>query len=311
MNTPVTAGATDQTVYVFIPDSSSTTGAGLTGLVYDSANLVCRYVRTRGTVQTVALATLAAVDSAHSDGGFKEVDATNMEGVYRLDLPDACFSAGVSEVIVHLEGATNMAPVTTRISIDPPTDVKRVSGTAQTANDNGADINSILATVNHASYGNAQLVRSTTPANTLDVSATGEAGLDFDKIKDATGAHTLTNITVPTATNLTNAPTNGDLTATMKASINAECDTALSDYGANTVVPDAAGTAPTAAEIKTAMEAADGDLDRLMVAMVNKMIITEANGNTELFDDSNTTKGSVNTAFTSDGTYTTRLRIAI
>lgn len=44
------------------------------------------------------------------------------------------------------------------------------------------------------------LVRSTTPANTFDVSATGEGGLDFNNIKDATGAHTLTNITVPAVT---------------------------------------------------------------------------------------------------------------
>ena len=40
----------------------------------------------------------------------------------------------------------------------------------------------------------------TTAGRTLDVSATGEAGLDFDNIKDATGAHTLTNITVPVVT---------------------------------------------------------------------------------------------------------------
>jgi len=46
------------------------------------------------------------------------------------------------------------------------------------------------------------LVRSTTPANTLDVSATGEAGLDFSNIKDATGAHTLTNITIPVVTDV-------------------------------------------------------------------------------------------------------------
>jgi len=46
----------------------------------------------------------------------------------------------------------------------------------------------------------------TTAGRTLDVAATGEAGLDFDNIKDASGAHTLTNITVPTVTNLTNAP---------------------------------------------------------------------------------------------------------
>jgi|GEM_PF-2237531 len=48
------------------------------------------------------------------------------------------------------------------------------------------------------------LVRATTPANTLDVAATGEAGLDFSNIKAATGATTLTNITVPTVTSVTN-----------------------------------------------------------------------------------------------------------
>ena len=94
--------------------------------------------------------------------------------------------------------------------------------TKQTANNN-----TILA---HADYGLAKLVRSTAPANTLDISATGEAGLDFANIKNATGAHTLTNVTVPTVTDLTNAATNGDLTATMKTSVNTEADTALTDY---------------------------------------------------------------------------------
>jgi hypothetical protein len=45
----------------------------------------------------------------------------------------------------------------------------------------------------------------TTYGTTLDVAATGEAGLDFNNIKAATGATTLTNITVPTVTTLTNA----------------------------------------------------------------------------------------------------------
>jgi hypothetical protein len=50
--------------------------------------------------------------------------------------------------------------------------------------------------------------------------------------KIQTGLATPTNITagtITTVTNLTNAPTNGDLTATMKASVNAEVDTALAD----------------------------------------------------------------------------------
>jgi hypothetical protein len=55
----------------------------------------------------------------------------------------------------------------------------------------------------------------TTAGRTLDVAATGEAGLDFDNIHDASGAHTLTNITVPTVTTTTtatNLTTNNDKT---------------------------------------------------------------------------------------------------
>jgi len=48
----------------------------------------------------------------------------------------------------------------------------------------------------------------TTAGRTLDVAATGEAGLDFDNIKAATGATTLTNITVPAVT-ATTSVTNG------------------------------------------------------------------------------------------------------
>ena len=50
----------------------------------------------------------------------------------------------------------------------------------------------------------------TTAGRTLDVSATGEAGLDFDNVKDATGAHTLTNITIPTVTTAVNLTNNND-----------------------------------------------------------------------------------------------------
>lgn len=45
--------------------------------------------------------------------------------------------------------------------------------------------------------------------NALDIESTGEVGLDFNNIKDATGAHTLTNITVP---NVTTTANNSDKT---------------------------------------------------------------------------------------------------
>ena len=52
----------------------------------------------------------------------------------------------------------------------------------------------------------------TTAGRTLDVSTTGEAGLDFDNIKDATGSHTLTNITIPVVTTV-NGLANDSITA--------------------------------------------------------------------------------------------------
>ncbi len=45
----------------------------------------------------------------------------------------------------------------------------------------------------------------TTAGNTIDVASTGEVGLDFSNIKNATGSTTLTNITLPTVTDVTNA----------------------------------------------------------------------------------------------------------
>src|SRR3990167_8024557 len=83
-------------------------------------------------------------------------------------------------------------------------------------------------------------LRPTTAGNKLDVSATGEAGLDFDNVKAATAPTTLTNITIPTVT------TAGALGAQAKLDVNAEADTALTDYDG-----------PTNAELATALGTAD------------------------------------------------------
>lgn len=112
----VLKGKTDLTVYIFVPDSSSTVGAGLTGLVYNAAGLVASYVRPLGSRVAITLAT-QTVTGAHSDGGFVEVDATNMPGVYRLDLPDAVVASGVDSAVVQLKGATNMPPVTLELQL--------------------------------------------------------------------------------------------------------------------------------------------------------------------------------------------------
>lgn len=109
----VLAGTTSHSVTIFIQDSSSTVGAGLSGLVFNTSGLVASYTFTGANATRVAitLATLAAVNSAFSSGGFKEIDATNMKGGYRLDVPNAALAAASGQTVTfELHGATNMAP---------------------------------------------------------------------------------------------------------------------------------------------------------------------------------------------------------
>jgi hypothetical protein len=64
----------------------------------------------------VTLATLASVTTAWATGGFIAVDATNMPGVYRLDIPNVVIdTAGM--VTMYLRGATNMAPVVLELEV--------------------------------------------------------------------------------------------------------------------------------------------------------------------------------------------------
>src|SRR6266403_1585647 len=102
------AGVTSQTIDIFIQDSSSTDGSGLSGLAFNTANLKAYYRKgATGAATAITLAT-QTVGGAWSSGGFVEVDAVNMKGLYRLDVPDTVFAASPSAVL-YLYGAANMA----------------------------------------------------------------------------------------------------------------------------------------------------------------------------------------------------------
>src|SRR5258708_6272813 len=116
MKLQLTAGATSQTINLFVRDSTSSTGAGLTGLVFNSAGLTAYYALPQAASVQITLATLAAVTSVYSSGGFKEIDATNMPGWYRFDLPNATIASGIFSSI-HLRGAANMAPLPLEIQL--------------------------------------------------------------------------------------------------------------------------------------------------------------------------------------------------
>lgn len=110
------AGTTSYTANLFIQDSTVTTGAGKTGLAFNTASLAAYYVRPGAAAVSITLAT-QTVTGAWSSGGFVEVDPTNMPGVYRLDIVDAALAAGKTSVAIMLKGATGMAPVTLEVEL--------------------------------------------------------------------------------------------------------------------------------------------------------------------------------------------------
>lgn len=121
-------GATSQILQIFIADSSSTTGAGLTGLVFNTASLTAYYHKDLDTTAT-AISLVTMTVGTFTSSGFKEIDATNMPGWYQFCPPNAALSSGAS-VAFHLKGATNMAPLPIEVDLDTQVDVYLWNGTA-------------------------------------------------------------------------------------------------------------------------------------------------------------------------------------
>lgn len=110
-------GTTSKLMRIFVPDTSSSVQAGLTALAYNSGSLTWYYIREGASSATsVTLATMTV--GTWASGGFKEVDATNLPGIYEIGVPDAALASGANSVVMMLKGATNMAPVRIEIELD-------------------------------------------------------------------------------------------------------------------------------------------------------------------------------------------------
>lgn len=121
MKLNIKKATTSKLIEVFISDSSSTTGSGLTGLVYNSSSLTAYYMR-NGASSAVSITLVTMTLGTWVSGGFVEVDAVNMPGVYQVGLPNAIIALGVDSVVLHFKGATNMAPLPLElqlVSYDP------------------------------------------------------------------------------------------------------------------------------------------------------------------------------------------------
>lgn len=222
MKQQLVKASTDVTLIVFIQDSSSTTGAGLTGLVYNSASLVCYYVRPGSAAAALSLAT-QTVTGAHADGGFVEIDATNMPGLYRLDLSDAVVATGVDSVAVMLKGATNMAPVTLEIQLTDvdlndgvrggmtalPDAAADAAGGLIISDAGGFDVDTQLGADIDAILVDTNSLNDTKIPQTLNLTASGNIGIDWANVENPTTAVDLSGTDIQlcdTVTTLTNDP---------------------------------------------------------------------------------------------------------
>jgi hypothetical protein len=222
MNHFVKLGATSRREYLFVKDSSVTTGAGKTGLAFNTASLTAYYVRPGAVAVAITLIT-QTVTGAWASGGFVEVDATNTPGWYRLDVPDAVFASGVDKALVHLKGASNMMPANLEyqlVAFDPsdavrfgltalPNAAAEAAGGFYTRGVGAGQINQT---------NNGQI-----DANAARTGGTTNTGRDL-------GANVLLSVGTGTGqVSLSSGavPVTGDLTATMKTSVKTQITDAL------------------------------------------------------------------------------------
>ena len=104
----IAPGSTSQSIELYL---------GATGLTSSTSGLSARYNRTRTASVDIPLVA-RTIAQAWTSGGFAEVDATNMPGVYRVDVPDAALAAGADDVTIVVRGAsgTNGAVMTVKLS---------------------------------------------------------------------------------------------------------------------------------------------------------------------------------------------------
>jgi hypothetical protein len=119
MSYPVKNGQTSVVLRFKLLDSSSSVGAGLTGLTSASSGLIISTIadnEASATAYTVAGSTIESITTLGTFATptatkcrFKEVDSTNHKGIYEFQFADARFAvSGAKSLLVSVLGATNL-----------------------------------------------------------------------------------------------------------------------------------------------------------------------------------------------------------
>ena len=181
MHLSLPVGSTSKIIQVPVFDSSSTIGALLAGLVYNTASLTAYYNREGAAGAATAITLATATKGTWATGGFIAIDGTNTPGWYELHIPDAALASGAKSVVIHLKGAANMVPVPILIELTATSNQDAVRGGMTSLPASGTlAVNPTLAAVTHTG--------AVIPTVTTLTGHTAQTGDNFARLGAPAGA---------------------------------------------------------------------------------------------------------------------------
>jgi len=122
-------GTTSRCIFIEVRDSNGSR-APVTGLTHRSAGASAAFIRSDGSsAQPIPL--VAGKLGQHVAGGFVEIDATLMPGLYQLGVPDAALALGAESALVVVRFAgTEALPVEIALVAYDPQDEDRLGMSA-------------------------------------------------------------------------------------------------------------------------------------------------------------------------------------
>jgi hypothetical protein len=166
----IAPGSTSQSIELYL---------GATGLTFNTTGLAAYYVRNKSAAVAITLVTQTAT-GAWSSGGFAEISSSLVPGVYRLDVPNAAFAAGASDVTIVVRGAsgTNGAVLTVTLS----------SGGLTAAQTAAAVFDAVASSYTTAGSMGARLLKTTVDNRPADVGTSNHIQANVHAIVDSTAA---------------------------------------------------------------------------------------------------------------------------
>jgi len=236
-------GGVDLSLEVTLYDSS--TGVGKTGVAFGS---VTAYYYRQGASTAVNFSpssTLAANNTAHADGGWREVDSTNMPGVYRFDVTDAFWATGSDWVHLNMRSSG-----CDEVNITYPLDVFVVDSSGRIQIQSGTSAGQVSLTSGIAAVNVTQCGGSAVAAGAIpNVAAAANGGLptvdanNSVKLRSGTGSNeiSLSSGLVSVGTLGSNSITSGTLAASALSAITSAfwlSSPASETYAADGVIPN-------------------------------------------------------------------------